>query len=206
MKFYCFYLTGIKRDYIKRYKGITADSINGFTFYDNNKKAISLYAFTDKKKIRDTFISTRDMDLFYYKTITIDDEDEINKFIDENANYILEFREVTTKIIDKFEIYRDARTDVLCTNLEYDNITIDREENFVELSGDLLNKLIYDDICNVLILHSLQEKLHICLFDVLELDNLIPQVYPYEDYPPGTYVNIDELNLFIRLFGNTLKK
>ena len=195
MKLHLFYLIGSSFDELADEKGVNADSIEKI----DDDRYYTLYAFTHKKYNAKKFMSDRNMDKFLYKTTEID-KLQFEIFCEANVDHFLDIRDVKCQKCIKNTI---GRTDVgiLCTNIEYDQLYIYGYENFYEILDDITTDILTEEVLENLIFHVLKDKYLHPLTRVLLMDEIIP-FHPYEE--DKEIFTVNEFELFIRLFSNTL--
>lgn len=199
MKVYLFYLIGEKiNNVFIDFLGVKQDDIRMI-----QGKEYSLYAFTNKKEYKNEFKDTRNMEIFYQKTLEMD-EYEFDIFSESRSEYLLDKKKLKTKNI-KDGVVCSTSVDILCTSIEYDQVTIYKEDNFNDVISDRLTEFFYEESLDDKLLKIMNDKLKYDLSEVLLLDDLLPSVFPYEEYPNESVV-IDEIALFIALFSNILCK
>jgi len=158
MKVYMFYLVhefltetyfpGISNDNVKR---------NGDTFY-------ALYGFTNDKSIRNKFINTRNMDIFYYKTEDMS-KDEYESFSEKYDDYVIKFRGYKTKSIKNDKIVTDIIL-ILSTGKEF-------------------NKVYFDGISSLhLIFDEVHKNLSLISPDIFNdtISNILKRIFNYYDF------------------------
>ena len=194
MKIYCFYLIRPEIDPTK-YPGVLADTIR-----DSGKGyQYSLYAFTPEKWVRDYFISTRKMKIFYEKEIEIDRMD-YDDFCDDHNSYLIEYHGFKTQELNKDGYYQEKMVELLCTTIEADNIYY----FYTDVFSDTVMKFLSTELSDVWMREILNKELHDTLRDDLYIDEMICAIYPIEN--TCERYDIDEMALYVLLFKNTLSK
>lgn len=192
MKLYIFYLVANGLVSSKDYPTISYEKVQ-----DIGGMKCFLYAFTPDKYIRNEFRYYRNMEIFYEKTIKID-RDDFEDFVDNNSEYLLEKRVITTKKVINGH-FRLGSTFVVCTQEEFD-ITFSNAYNLIEeeLGKALNNSMLYDE--------SLFKNKYIkILNNIFRFSEMVYLLSPYEELPwePG---DIDYFSIFIKIFKNTYKR
>ena len=191
------FLIYIKSEHIQDYKGVIVDMIHHIGEYD-----YSLYAVTSSKSLLNDFMSTRSKDLFYIKEKNVCKED-YNDITSRFNTITLDDNVFMTKSIDKNGLISTKSVKVVSTCFEKDLI-VDDEVYYIP---DKVDQLCDDDlIYNILMYTPFNIELKYALNEILSLNDFISEGAPKEDWSWGmSAFNIDELNLFIKEFGNTLE-
>lgn len=198
MIIYLFYLC-LDKIKVGEYPGVHADTIRAH----KDGYEYSLYAFTPMKKIAKYFKDTRDMNIFYPKTIELDRED-YDDFCEDHSQYLLEFHSVeTTTVVDGR--YKAGSTEILMTLTESDEILYHAfaayvnmmEKNFSDNGGIILN-VLQNQLLKKQVMRALNKAYMITwIMTFLFL--------PVDDSDLEGII-IDRLSLYIELFKNTYKK
>lgn len=169
---------------------------------DNPNDKYSLYAFTTNKENAKLFMKYRDMDKFILRRSKIDKED-MNKFATDNRGAYLSWHTVLTKTIDDEGKFDTREVDILMT--DYEQQAIDSDNG---LTLDIHQESFWYSVPSYIIYtKDLQNALGALdyqnTYKIFNNDPIIDSIY--DDYNvPNIY--IDELNIFIQCFGQTLAK
>lgn len=149
------------------------------------------YAYTSNKSIRDEFIQTRNMKLFgnTYSTLNIDGQEELDKF-----ESLYGEKELIRMRYSEHKLNKDGIGSVILTMDELSYIKYDYFER--DFFTDYIDDLPPMDI--------FKKELH-KMFETIEYP--IQSLFDFLD----TNINFDqfvfdELNLFIKIFGNTFNE
>jgi hypothetical protein len=195
MKIYAFYLHSKIID-PSEFRGVDSELI----IYENKNYEYALYAFTPMKEIRDIFVNTRDMSIFFEKVIEIPRED-YEEFCDGHDPALLDIHGMKTSCDVDGVIYPTC-IPVLCTTYEADSILYYKYDILEDLllvpseNGNVwkgLNHLKYS-------YRKLLDKRYPLGYLLYQLD------CPREMLNlPGKF-ELDEVALFAHLFRNTFKQ
>lgn len=161
-----------------------------------------MYAFTDKKELKDSFIKERKKDKFIAvkKDIT---EDEFKKLKKNYSGHILGRRGFETKSSSSSSTKIIVK--MTCTQAEEESVYTKEDTCFSVLAKytDEISRYFNDEL--ILALH----KLHYFEAEQYEKQNVIGmRDYFLEGLPPFeiTDYSIDYFGVFLMLYGNTLDK
>lgn len=189
---YCFYI--IKEEISPtEYPGIKMDTI-----IDCDDYQYSLYAFTPDFRIASLFMEMRDMDVFYKKILKLE-KDEYNEFFEEYQDYLLEYHVFSTKIIENDNYVADS-INLLCTKFESDNILFYSKNHIYDILNNDWNIQGEPGICDI----KFNDKILGVLNEYFYYEDILSSCKDVSDENSG--IQLDHLQLFIRLFSNTLNK
>ena len=189
---YVFYLV---KDFINpdKYPGIIVDEIQ-----EKDNMWYALYAFTDVKAYAKLFRHTRKKSLFHEKQFQMSKEEYV-KFCDKYDSHLLaNHTYITKEIVDGTIVTAYPR--VLSTRIECDEILFYPEmyiSNYLDidtLTDKEFDMLFHSDV----LLSSYKDAI-----ESLFLYDILCKLYQIEETENDLYI-IDELGLYIRLYGNTL--
>lgn len=192
MKLYCFYLCKESID-TNEYPAVLSDLIKSV-----NNMEVALYAYTPDKEVAKYFRDTRDMTIFIERTLDID-KDDYEDFCDTHGyKQLLEIHIFSTKIV-KDGIYDKNTVKLLCTQAESDEILYNSDYHLYSF----IDMISPDETINFMLMREIKYKKDIEeALSLLMYDSLIRLTYPSEiDNFEGNA--IDDIGLFIKLFGNT---
>ena len=175
------------------YIAVISDMIKG-----EDGKQVYMYAFTDNKKYAKEFRRTRDMSKFVEKIYTMNDDvyrdfTSLYSDIDYYPQTIWTQKEIDGKNIG-------LTVNIGMTVIEYEQLTT-FGENWI---ANLLT--IPEDIVEFIDKVGFKNPYKKILNSVFFLDSYIADsIYPTE-YVFDAEVRIDELELFVKLFSNVIKK
>ena len=192
MKLYCFYLCKETID-TKEYPAVLADLINNV-----NNMQVALYAYTPDKEVAKYFRDTRDMSIFIERTLNVKKDDYENFCDNHGYKQLLEIHIFSTKIV-KDGVYDKNLVKLLCTQAESDEILYNSDYYLY----DIIDMISPDESINFMLMHGIKYQKDIeKALRLLMYDSLIRLTYPSEiDNFEGNV--IDDIGLFIKLFGNT---
>lgn len=195
MKIYTFYLHSENIDSLE-FKGVDTDLI----IHENNNYDHALYAFTPMKEMRDIFVNTRDMSIFFEKVIEVARED-YEDFCDEYDSALLDIHVMKTSC-DVDGIIYSTCIPVLCTTNESDSI--------IYYKCDILEDILLEPFENDNLLKGLRrlkDKYIKILNRRFSVYYILSQLEcPVEILDIPSRFEIDEVALFSHLFRNTFKK
>lgn len=195
MKLFCFYL--IQREIlVDDFPAVKHESIREF-----DKGSYSLYAYTPDKIIAKFFRESRNMNIFFEKTLKISD-DEYEDFYEKYQCYILGEHALITAGVDEEGLITTDSFCMICTDQEYDVVTFHEGDIFEEI---LLNNGIFDlsefiELSSYM-LPELREALNILNLEKIE-KYFVPTDEYYDEYDGLIF---DEVKMYIKVFSNTLK-
>lgn len=192
MKLYCFYLCKETID-TDEYPAVLSDLIKSV---DNME--VALYAYTPDKDVAKYFRDTRDMTIFIERTLEVK-RDDYEDFCDTHGyKQLLEIHIFSTKIV-KDGIYDKNTVKLLCTQAESDEILYNSDYHLYSF----IDMISPDETINFMLMREIKYKKDIEeALGLLMYDSLIRLTYPSEiDNFEGNA--IDDIGLFIKLFGNT---
>lgn len=156
----------------------------------------ALYAWTRKKRARNIFRNTRNMDLFYEKEIYMDDEE------------FSEFQEIYDESELLYYYYAgDARTDhvqklsceILSNTKEHDLVLFCGYDKFEEEMSEL------DDWYILHLKELIRPKIYLNLSTYFDFENIREYQVPLDDCPWRDYV-LNQMEMYNTMFANTYKK
>ena len=176
-----------------------------YFIYKNDKiNSPSLYAITDKKELKKSFMEERKKSLFIVKERELN-KDEFKDIMKNNSNYLLERRGFITKPSSSNSLL-EKRCEVYLTTTSYEEMDV-----YIKSDSVVLEIAKYTDEVSTVFNDKLTKALYkLKYFDVMSYKNSVFNVYnPYVEplsYKDGTEIfRIDELGMFIYLYGNTMK-
>lgn len=173
---------------------------NVYAYKDTDK--YSLYACTNNKEYAKTFKAERNMNLF--KVVKSEaDMDEWQEYSKENGDCVLKIKTITTrKEHSKDREYALEDIPVLCTEYEYQTVDSDFAESMIEQMqpeywDDAIHPAAFGKKCK----RALEVLQYDSLYELLNYR--AAEEYNKSDVLdiPNPNVNIDELGLFVNIFG-----
>ena len=206
MKIYKFYL--YMDDDERREMDIKYNKTSKFTYFDFDDSAFVLYAWTDKKKIRDDFIKMRS-DNFILKVDDIDDE-FYHKFKVEYKEEYLDYRELRTYDYNKGK-YKEINT--LMTNDEHLLFTEYIDEHISQILQPVCESeymYLKDEFIDVLdlFLYTISHDRFYAVDEAVEdlvCYNLGYGLTPNGNHLSKIYDSIDQFRLFVHTFRDFFK-
>ena len=176
-----------------------------YFIYKNDKiNSPHLYAITDKKELKKSFLNERKKSLFIVKERELN-KDEFNEIMKKHSSYMLGRRGFETKFPSSYNSLKNVTT-VYLTATDYEEMDV-----FTKTDNVILELSKYTDeeseVFNDKLLKALDTIMY---FYCMQYGNTVVNSYNY--FLDGIDVigsmkdfKIDELGVFIYLFGNTLK-
>lgn len=155
-----------------------------------------LYAYTHKKYLKELFEEERDMSLFSITKKDIE-KDEYAKFKKEHSSLELGRRGFYTKSDDDSLSGKEV-VYITATSSEEMDVYVKTDKVFLELGRFIVHEaeIMNDDIKEALMI--------LYYFDVMRFNSELEMLH-FDPHPIQNF-NVDELAVFLYLFGNTLKR
>ena len=180
--------------------------MNVWRFYKKPEKGVSkrkyeLYALTNHKEYAEVFMDMRDMDQFIMKC-SKEDKETYADFANSHRDNVLELHSLTTKVILENGVISQKEVDVILTLYEY--MTCNSDE-YMDYS--INDSYWWDGIPSYLVYKDDLQK---------ALKNL-EYIFHYKTYAENPLLKeedddysspnlwMDEVGIFVRVFGHTFK-
>ena len=175
-----------------------------FIYKRDKINAPVLYAITDKKELKNSFVEERKKSLFVVKKREIS-KDEFIELMKQHSSYLLGRRGFVTKPSSEYSALKKLEV-VYITATQYEEMEV-----FTKTDSVILDLSKYTDEISACFNRKLIEALYtLKYYDVVSYCNNMLNTYNYFTEPlvnvgEDCDYRIDELGVFIYLFGYTMK-
>lgn len=173
-----------------------------YFIYKNDKiNNPHLYAITDKKDLKNSFMEERKKSLFVVKKKELE-KDEYKEFIRNHSTYLLGRRWFETKPSSSNSLEKRAVAYITATQSEEMDVFMKMDDVLLEISKFTDEASI---AFNTKLLHALNKLMY---FEIKKYREIIYNTYNYftdgVEYAPISDIKIDALGVFLYLYGNTM--
>lgn len=176
-----------------------------YFIYKNDKiNSPSLYAITDKKDLKNSFMKERKKSLFVVKERELN-KDEYNEIMKSSRSYLLGRRGFVTKPSSGYSTLKE-RCEVYLTATSKEEMDV-----FIKTDAVMLEVSKYTDEVSEVFNTKLMKALNtLKYYDLLAYRNNVYNTYSYFTQPLESTISssdfkIDELGVFLYFYGYTLK-